>query len=365
MTHASLMDGDWPAVVARLGGAAAVEASARETRAFVRARGFASAVDLLRMVLAYCLGGRGLRSTAAWAAAIGLADVSNVALLLRLRNCGDWLAELVGQALLAQAPAASRDRLIRIVDATAVPKAGAGAKRKNGVWRVHAAFDLPAERFGAFEVTGEEGGERLDRIPVVAGEIRIADRAHLQADRMAAVIAAGADVVVRTGWKSARWLDAEGRPADLVGWLAGTDASLIDRPIGLARKADPHPLALRLVAARKPPEEAETAKRRARQDARRGRHQLAPNTLVAAEWVLLVTSLPSDTYSARDILDLYRLRWRIELGFKRLKSQIGLNGPPAADPRSARPYLLAHLLMILLVEPLLGAFGDSPRRATA
>ena len=34
-------------------------------------------------------------------------------------------------------------------------------------------------------------------------------------------------------------------------------------------------------------------------------------------------------------LDLYRLRWRIELGFKRLKSLIGLKEPPGFDERSA------------------------------
>lgn len=92
----------------RLGGATALEASARETKAFVRARVIETAVDLLRLVLAYCLGERGLRSTAAWATSIGLVDISNVALLYRLRQCGDWLAVLVGRALAAAAPAASR-----------------------------------------------------------------------------------------------------------------------------------------------------------------------------------------------------------------------------------------------------------------
>lgn len=63
-------------------------------------------------------GRRGLRSTAAWATSVGLVDVSNVALLYRLRQCGDWLAMLVGQALVAAAPKASRGRIIRIIDAT-------------------------------------------------------------------------------------------------------------------------------------------------------------------------------------------------------------------------------------------------------
>jgi hypothetical protein len=365
MIHESLVDRDWQRVVDRLGGAVALEASARETKAFLRARVIGSAVDLLRMVLAYCLSRRGLRSTAAWATSIGLVDVSSVALLYRLRQCGDWLAVLVGHALAAGAPAASRGRLIRIVDATTVPKAGALAKKKNALWRVHSAFDLPGERFGFFELTDQQGGERLDRIPVIKGEIRIADRAYLQPDRMATVLEAGADIVVRAGWKGARWLDAAGEPLDLLAeFRAAADHGLIDRPIWIARKGGA-PLSLRLVAVRKPAAAAETAKRKARRAARRGGHQILKGTLAAAEWVILITSLPTAAFSCADVLALYRLRWRIELAFKRLKSLIGLKGPPGSDQRSARPYVLAHLLMILLLEPLVDAFEDSPRWASA
>src|SRR3954447_9054700 len=108
-------------------GVQAIEAGARTTKAFQRARGLPDAVALLRLVLAYCLRQGGLRSTAAWASAIGLADISNVALLNRLRGCGDWLAALVGGLLAAAVPMASRGRLIRLIDATPVPKAGAVA----------------------------------------------------------------------------------------------------------------------------------------------------------------------------------------------------------------------------------------------
>jgi hypothetical protein len=89
------------------------------------ARGLRDALDLLRLVLAYCLGHRGLRSTAAWAAACGLANLSNLALLGRLRGCGGWLGLLVGQALAAGAPPPCQGRLIRLIDATTVRQAGA------------------------------------------------------------------------------------------------------------------------------------------------------------------------------------------------------------------------------------------------
>jgi hypothetical protein len=365
MRHESLVNEDWTNVVARLGGAETLGITARETKAFLRPREITSAVDLLRLILAYCLGERGLRSTAAWATSVGLVDISNVALLYRLRQCGDWFAMLVGQMLADAAPRASHGRLIRIIDATTVPKKGLDARKNNKLWRIHSAFDLPQERFGHFELTDQQAGETLDRIPVIAGEIRLGDRAYLQPDRMATLLEAGADFVIRAGWKSAHWLDGEGDEFDLVAELRNAAArGLIDRPIWIKRKRGAS-IALRLVAVKKPAQAAADARRKARRDAQRGGHQLSKKTLDAADWVIMVTSLKRKDFATADVLALYRLRWRIELGFKRLKSLIGLKGPPGTDERSARPHVLAHLLTILLLEPLIDELEDSPRLAEA
>jgi len=299
MTCESLGNRDWKHIVDRLGGRESLETGARDTKAFLRARAIENAVDLLRMILAYCLGARGLRCTAAWAHAVGLADISNVALLYRLRQCGDWLALLIGQTLAFDSPRAAQGRLIRLIDATTVPKAGTLARRENKLWRIHSAFDLPSERFGFFELTDEKGGERLDRIPVVEGEIRIGDRAYLQPDRMGELLDAGADIVVRAGWKNARWLGPDGKPIDLLTLLRkGTTRGLIDQPIWIARKAGA-PLALRLVAVKKLPQAAEAARRKARREAAKGRHQISKGTLVAAEWVILVTARAQDLHDGR------------------------------------------------------------------
>lgn len=365
MTHESLLSKDWESVVTKLGGGDSLAASARETKAFLRARVLDSAITLLRFILAYCLGERGLRSTTVWATSVGLADISNVALLYRLRQCGDWLALLVGQVLANAVPSGSRGRLIRVIDGTTVAKAGRAERKKNELWRIHSAFDLPSERFGFFELTDEKGGETLDRIPVVPGEIRLADRAYLQPDRIAAVLAAGADLVVRAGWKGARWRDARGEPVDLPTELRkASQQGLLDRPIWIARKSGA-PLALRLLAIKKPAQACEASRRKARREAQKGGHQISKGTLEAADWVILVTSLKPDDFSTDDVLALYRLRWRIELAFKRLKSVIGLRAPPGTDERSAKPWLLAHLLVILLLEPVVDEFEDSPRSALA
>lgn len=76
-----------------------------------------------------------------------------------------------------------------------------------------------------------------------------------------------------------------------------------------------------------------------------------------------MTSLDPNEFSAQDVLVLYRLRWRIELAFKRLKSLIGLKTPPGTSETSARPWVLAHLIMALLLEPLTSEFEVSPHSA--
>jgi Transposase DDE domain len=362
MAHESLSNDDWRTVLERLGGAAKLEASARECKAFVRPREIKSAVDLLRMVLAYCLGHAGLRSTAAWATAIGLVDISSPGLLYRLRQCGPWLEVLIGHVLAARAPPSTEGRRIRIVDGTTVPKAG-GAGSNNKLWRVQCAFDLQTERFSAFELSDETEGETFDKIAVIKGEIRIADRAYMQPERMAIVLDQGADLIIRAGWRSVRWRSVDGAPLDLIAVLKKADKTgRVDCAIAIAPKSGPL-LRVRLVAIKKPAEAAEAARQKAKREAQRGGHKLAPQTLVAAEWVILVTSLAADAVGADDVLALYRLRWRIELAFKRLKSVVGLKGPPGTDERSAKPFVLAHLLLILLLEPLVDAFEDSPHSA--
>jgi Transposase DDE domain len=317
MTHESLLNAGWLKTIGRLGGAERLEKEAREVGAFRRVREVKCAVDLLRLTLAYCLGAMGLRLTAAWAETVGLASLSNVALLKRLRKSVPWLEILVGRLIGAGAgravASAGRGRLIRIVDATVVAKKGRASREAGGLWRVHAVFDLPSERFSAFELTDESEGERFDRAAVVAGEIRIGDRAYLQPDRIANVLAAGADILVRAKWNGARWVDANCDGIDLIQLLKkARGKGLVDRPIWI-KATGPTPIALRVVAIRKPKQARDATIERITRDARDNGRTLQPETLIAAEWLILVTSLDRDEFSLPAIGDLYRLRWRIEI----------------------------------------------------
>jgi Transposase DDE domain len=308
--------------------------------------------------------------------------------LQRVRNSVPWLEILVARMLVATQPRAptrmpiTGDRPIRLVDGTVVAKADKAARESGGVWRVHAVWTLNDERFSCFELTDEKEGERLDRAAVIPGEIRIADRAYLQPERIARVLADGGDVIIRAPWNGARWQDASGDAVDLTMVLtrAGKSVKIIDQPIWMALSgktgAKPEPrLAVRLVALRKPPEATKKSIEKVVAEAARRGSTLQPGTIIAAEWTILITSLSAKDFAAAVIGDLYRLRraegarlrtGRIEVAFKHLKSGSGLSPPPGTDPRSAKAHILSHLLASLLTEPHLSAhFGDSPRRAAA
>ena len=92
---------DLEGLLLRLGGEEALTASARAHGAFTRAREVKTAIDLLRLVLTYGPGGLSLRSAAALAAEGGLCDISDVALLKRIRHAADWLEALCAEQIRA------------------------------------------------------------------------------------------------------------------------------------------------------------------------------------------------------------------------------------------------------------------------
>jgi hypothetical protein len=185
----------------------------------------------------------------------------------------------------------------------------------------------------------------------------------MKAHRLAAVLAAGADVIVRAGWKQARWLDAQGQPLDMIAMLEAAAApGVVDQPIDIACNGGA-PLHMRLVAFRKPPAAIAEARVKARREATKEGREVSGDTLKAAEWTILVTSLDAVEFPADAVGELYRSRWRIEMAFKRLKSILGLGGPPGQDKAIAKTWILAHLLMILLLEPHTSVAEVSPRLA--
>ncbi len=76
--------------------------------------------------------------------------------------------------------------------------------------------------------------------------------------------------------------------------------------------------------------------------------------------MLLLTSLPEDEYSAEQVADCYRLRWQIELAFKRLKSLLHLDALRAKEPELAKAWIFANLLAAFLIDDIIQPSLDFP-----
>ena len=83
---------------------------------------------------------------------------------------------------------------------------------------------------------------------------------------------------------------------------------------------------IRLIARRKTPQAIEKTHKDWRRQASRRQHAIDPRSYVAAEFLVLATSLPVEDFPAGAVLAAYRLRWQIELAFKRLKTLINAYG---------------------------------------
>ena len=117
----------------------------------------------------------------------------------------------------------------------------------------------------------------------------------------------------------------------------------------------------RLCARRKSEAAIRRSQHAIRQHARQQGYRLNPETLVANEYIILFTTFPADRFPVAAVLEWYRIRWQIELVFKRFKHLAGLGHLPKYDPASARAWLYGKLLTCLLTEKLiLHAHAISP-----
>lgn len=345
----SVLDEEWAVVASLL--PPRWRELARETGAIRRARGLSDPSKLLRLLLLHVASGLSLRSAAARAAELGLADMSDVALMKRLRTSERWLQRLAAEMF--SAPSAGKadpflaGRQWRAVDATTVEEPGATGTD----WRVHFSVSLPELRCDFFEVTSDKGGETFVRFPVAEGDVLLADRGYAHRRGVAHVLNAGGDVLVRLNSSSFPLLSPNGETLDLFKWLRalkGTRAHECAVEFEYEKKKHK----LRLCAVRRGKAAAAQTKEKLQRDAKRKGTKIGPQSLEAAEYVFVLTSLPNLEFDAYRILELYRARWQVELIFKRMKSLMRLGHLPKYSDPSSRAWLQGKLLTVLLIERL-------------
>jgi hypothetical protein len=337
-----------------------LEKTARARRAFTRARGVKDVRTLLQLAMAYGACGMSLRETCAWAAAVGLAELKDPSLLDRLCNAAPWLGDIVAALISQQATMPAKlwsGYRLRALDATAICRPGADRT----TWRLHVGYDLATRQVDHIELTDGRGGENLQRLTYMPGEIVLADRIYARARNLRLVKEDGANFIVRTGWNSLCLKHADGREFDLFTTLRGQNAQEGEVRVRVDEGAKvTEPLELRLVIWRKTPEQTQAEQKRLLKNAKKRGTKVDPRSLEAAGYVMLVTSLPADTFPTSDVLAIYRFRWQIELAFKRMKSLAGLDEIAAKTPELAKAWIYARLIAFLVAERNAGQVPESP-----
>jgi hypothetical protein len=332
-----------------------LEGLAREHGAMRRQRGaIKDAETLLRLILLHVGGGLSLEQTAVRAREQGLAEVTGVALFKRLRTSERWLSALTA-SLLESMPGprllslGGRYRL-RALDATFIQEPGSTGTD----WRLHYSLKLPELICDFFEITDAKGAEHLRRLPIEHGDVVLADRAYSKRAGVAAILRAGGEVVVRLLPSNFPLQNPEGSPLPLLALLQKhlpREGKILDQAVAFEHEGQR--FALRLCALRKSVAASAAAQRQARYERERKGGTVRETTLEFASYLCVLTSLPATALSGRQVLDLYRCRWQIELAFRRLKSLLAAGHLPKRDPPSCRAWMQAKVLIALLTDKLI------------
>jgi len=325
-----------------------LEGSVRQFGALTRKRQIACADDLLRLALGYSVCDMSLRQTAAWADAMGLCSMSDVAVMERLQKSEQWLGHLIVDWLQRRRrPGRLTCARVRIIDATVVT--GPGSTGTD--WRLHFGLDLERMCISSVELTGSEGGESFTRHQFERGEIAVGDRGYGQRAGVAGALEQHAHVLVRINWQNFPLLTAGHEPLDILGCMEQLKRGEIgDWQVAFEYETKLYPV--RLIAIRKSPHAAEKERLKIRREARRKHRRPDPRSLRAAAFTYVLSDLPADVLPADEALELYRLRWQIEILFKRLKGILNFDGLRAQDERLVRTYIYGKILGALIVDEL-------------
>jgi Transposase DDE domain len=299
----------------------------------------------LRLVLHYVAQRGSQRATIAGAAAAGLVTISQVALFKWMRKVGRYLEALVGRMVEPGTYASDRwgGYVLVVADATTVERPGATGTTA----RVHYGMHLCDLRPRFIRVTDASVGETMRNYDPDPGELWIVDRGYSNPPSVQFVVDRRSDLLVRYNAASLPVFDVHGRRIDTRTEVSRTTRR--GRAKGrkvYVRTRDERLFAVRLCWMRLSASDAAKARARAKRDG------ADASEVEAAEYIVVLTTVPRSRLDDNSIIALYRARWQVELDFKRDKSVGQLDTLPSELPETIHSWLCAKILLGLIARRL-------------
>jgi hypothetical protein len=209
------------------------------------------------------------------------------------------------------------------------PGSGGNQGRTPAAMKLHVQLDLKTGRLiGPKCVAGRESDHHGSLAEVVPrGAIRLADLGFFDLAQLGELDDRGVFWVTRIQPQTALY-DVQGNRLDVARLMRGVE-SFLDRPIQVGVEER---LACRLIVAAVPPAVVRRRRDRLKRDAKRRGRRVSERQRQWCRWTVLVTNVPPERLSVCEALALLKIRWQIELLFKRWKSLGGVDQSRSENP---------------------------------
>lgn len=199
------------------------------------------------------------------------------------------------------------------LDATNVPIEGISSD----VIRVHTQYSLNHQCCKYALITDSHTAESTTNFKIEKDSIYTADRAYGRSRQLVHILDNYADFIVRFS------------PSHIVFYADSQCKTKINIHEKLSDtnfftqicyiKYKSKIFQVKIIAKKKPLDKQQKSEKKARRKAQKNQNQLTQKTIDFSKWLFIVTSITDDDLT-EDVLTFYRLRWDIELFFKRTKS---------------------------------------------
>lgn len=335
------------------------EKACYEKKAIKRKRIIKTPRDLIVLLLYYLYDNHSLMDVSQFAMISNIGNISDTALIKKFIQCKDWILWLIAnmipnEIIHYKKPEELEPYHVIAVDASDIVQKGAVKK----TWHLHYGMDLFSLTCNQFKLTEQSTGESLKNFNIKEKDLILADRAYGTITSIEHCLQSGGEFIIRIKNKSFNLYNQHGEKILLSDWLETVGKKAAEITIYI-KDSHKNFIPLRICAIKKTKEEIVIEEKRLKRLESKKQITYSDDTKFTHQFMFVITSLPSSV-SAEKVLGFYRLRWQVELVFKRYKSLLGLGNIPTKTKESSEVWLNGKMFLALLIEKYLGDIDFSP-----
>lgn len=203
------------------------------------------------------------------------------------------------------------------LDATNLPIEG----EHSTVIRVHTQYSLNFDCIVYDSITDNHTAESTEHFKIEKVSLYVADRAYAKLKQLAYIMAQKADFIIRFSPSHIVFYEEPECKTKINIHEIISDKDSFQRRCYIKYQSQSFPVTI--IGRKKPAEKHAKSEKKVRERARKNQQKLSQKTIDYSKWFFVVTSL--DEELSDEVEAFYRLRWQIELFFKRTKSLLNFH----------------------------------------